>query len=89
MVDMYLAKGLIYLQLPNNGGIGCVIRTVDQSIPLTFKNNIGTVALETAVLGTTALGTTALGTAALGTVALGTVALGNMALGKSFINYPL
>jgi len=44
MVDIYLNRELIYLQLLNNGGIGCIIPTVNQSIPLNFINNIRTVA---------------------------------------------
>ena len=88
-MDIYLTKGLIYLQLPNNRGIKYIIKIVNQSIPLNFKDNIKTTALENAALGTSALGTTTLETAALGTAALGNIALGNIALRKSFINYPL
>ena len=76
MVDTYLAKKLIYLQLLNNGGIGYIIQIVDRSIPLSFKDDIGTAAPGTAALGIAALGTTALGTTALGTAALGSTALG-------------
>ena len=47
MVDTYLDGGLshIHLQLPNDGGIACIIRTVDRSIPLSFMDDIRTAAL--------------------------------------------
>ena len=41
MVDMYLDRGLSHLQLLNDGGIACVVRTVDWSIPLSFKDDVG------------------------------------------------
>ena len=43
-------------------------------MPLSFKDNIGNIALENTVLGT---------------AALGTIALENIVLGKSLINQPL
>ena len=59
MLDTYLDGGLTHLQLPNDGGIGYIIQTVDRSIPLRFED-IRDVALGTAALGTVALGTIAL-----------------------------
>ena len=61
MVDIYLAKRLIYLQLLNDGGIGYIIQTVNRSIPLSFQDDIGTAALGTVALRTAVLGNTALG----------------------------
>jgi len=45
MVDTYLDGGLDLLLLLNDGGIGCVIRTVDRSIPLNLMDDIRTAAL--------------------------------------------
>jgi len=40
MVDTYLDGGLTHLQLLNDGGVVCVIRTVDRFIPLSFKDDV-------------------------------------------------
>ena len=39
-MDTYLDRGLSYLQLLNNGGIACVVRTVNWYIPLSFKDDV-------------------------------------------------
>ena len=49
MVDIYLDRELNLLLLLNNGGIKYII-TVNQSIPLSFLDNIKTVALGNAAL---------------------------------------
>jgi hypothetical protein len=43
MEERYLDGGLshIHLQLLKDGGIGCGIRTVDRSIPLSLKDDVG------------------------------------------------
>ena len=45
IVDTYLDRGLDLLLLPNNGGIGYVIRTVNRSIPLNLLDDIRTAPL--------------------------------------------
>ena len=43
IVDTYLDRELIYLLLLNDGGIECIILTVNRSISLNFIDNIRTV----------------------------------------------
>jgi len=47
MEERYLDGGLsyIHLQLLKDGGIGCGIRTVDRSIPLSLKDDVRNVPL--------------------------------------------
>ena len=67
-----------YLLFLNDGCFGSVLWDSRQPMPLSFKDDVGNVAL----------GNAALGNAALGTATLGTVALGSTVLGKSLINQP-